>query len=89
VATVTGADSQWNISGHLHVEYLGTGSLNVESAGVVNSGVSVIGLNSGSIGVATITGAGSQWNNTAIPVHVGSSTLTVGHLPSQNHQRCS
>ena len=64
VATVIGSGSKWNNVGDLSVGEYGTGTLNVESGGVVFNTVSgFIGRYAGSTGAVTVTGSGSQWNN--------------------------
>lgn len=67
--TVTGSGSSLNTSSSFQsiiVGYLGTGTLNVQSGGVVNSPIAVLGYSFSpetyGTGSATITGAGSLWN---------------------------
>jgi len=48
----------------------GTGTLNIENAGVVsNGGSGILGPGSGSLGVVTVTGSGSQWNSGSLGHH--------------------
>jgi len=56
-----------------------SGNLNVQSGGIFENTVGLIGFNSGSTGVATVTGSGSQWNNSNnfFVGHSGSGTLNV------------
>ena len=63
VVTITGASSQWNNSGALHVGWYGDGTLNVKAGGMASNISGNIGRYSGSTGVATVTGVDSQWNN--------------------------
>ncbi|MEQ1904132.1 MAG: PEP-CTERM sorting domain-containing protein [Pirellulaceae bacterium] len=76
--TVTGG-SRWDNSASLYVGHLGTGTLNVEEAGVVTSTNGFVGHTSGSTGTVTVTGAGSKWAmsgllNIGVP---GTGTLNV------------
>ena len=74
IATITGTNSQWNISEDLNVGFLGTGTLNIQAGGVVsNTGDGIIGDGIGSSGTATVTGNGSQWNNNDFFLFVGNS----------------
>ena len=69
-ATVSGSGSQWNNSEDLRVGREGTGTLNIENAGVVsNGGSGILGPGSGSLGVVTVTGSGSQWNSGSLGHH--------------------
>jgi T5SS/PEP-CTERM-associated repeat protein len=70
--TVTGAGSQHTATDTLFVGINGTGILNVEAGGVVNSGGAYIGTYQGS-GTATVTGSGSQFNTGGIYI-AGKST---------------
>jgi T5SS/PEP-CTERM-associated repeat protein len=64
VATVKGPGSRWNISEFLYVgRFYSSGTLNIESGGVVNSRQGEIGGFYSTTGVATVRGSGSQWNN--------------------------
>ena len=59
----------------------GTGALTVSGAGskVTTTGVSVIGLNAGSVGTATVSGGGAWTTTGALTIgDAGSGTLTVG-----------
>ncbi|MDQ7969489.1 MAG: autotransporter domain-containing protein [Oxalicibacterium faecigallinarum] len=58
-----GQPSPWD-TGLLHVGVTGTGTLNIESGGVVASSGAFIGFEAGSNGTVTVTGADSTWNNT-------------------------
>ena len=53
----------WAVGGTLTVGDSSSGTLNIESEGVVTSTTGRIGEASGSTGIATVTGSGSQWNN--------------------------
>ncbi|CAG2139034.1 outer membrane autotransporter protein [Cupriavidus plantarum] len=83
--TVSGRDSggqasTWTSSGQVNIGYDGLGTVLVDGGGVVNSGITVIGLNSGAIGAVatgavTITGHdgnghASTWNSAA-QIYVG------------------
>jgi len=65
--TVNGAGSQWTSDSFISVgrnSTNGTGTLNVENGGVVNSSRGDLGDFPDATGTATITGTGSTWNNT-------------------------
>jgi T5SS/PEP-CTERM-associated repeat protein len=67
--TVTGTNSQWNItSGSLYIGDAGNGAMSIEEGGQVSSGSGTIGGFDG-VGTVTISGMGSRWTST--------STLTV------------
>ena len=70
-ATVTGTGSTWTTTSTLRVGSSGTGTLNIESGGTVDSSTGLVASLTGSVGTATVTGAGSSWSN--------SSTLDVGN----------
>ncbi len=53
---VTGAGSQWNLTGILVVGDGGTGTLTIENGGVVDSGPGTVGAQAGSHGTVTVTG---------------------------------
>jgi T5SS/PEP-CTERM-associated repeat protein len=81
VATVTGAGSQWNISGSLSVGSGGHATLNVEAGGVVNNtdgyiGESLVPMAPDATAVATVTGSGSQWNN-SLGLYLGGNDSTA------------
>jgi T5SS/PEP-CTERM-associated repeat protein len=65
--TVNGANSQWNLGvlndyRDLHVGYRGSGSLNIESGGLVENSRSYIGEQLDSVGTVTVSGEGSRWS---------------------------
>ncbi len=61
-ATVTGANSRWNLSGTQFIGSSGLGIVTVSSGGqIVSSAGATLGSNGGSEGRVTVTGAGSQW----------------------------
>jgi fibronectin-binding autotransporter adhesin len=64
VATVTGAESSWQVEGGFTVGYAGSGTLTVSSGGTLSilNDTSVAAF-AGSIGSALVTGAGSVWYN--------------------------
>ncbi len=64
LATVTGSGSQLNHAEGLSVGVEGSGTLNVDSGGVVSSQVGFVGFASGSQGEVTINGDDSRWSNT-------------------------
>ena len=77
-----GADTQpdpWVVGGNLYVGKTGTGTLNVETGGVVSNTHGYIGNSSSSTGTAMITGSGSQWNNSSLLFvgRAGNGTLNV------------
>lgn len=70
VATVTGAGSQWIVSGPLSVGAGGHATLNVEAGGVVSNvngyiGESPVPMIPDATAVVTVTGSGSLWSNSA------------------------
>lgn len=69
-ATVTGAGSQWESQNALIVGYQGTGSLIIQSGGVVKNTAGFLGHDDGGFGSVTVTGAGSKWENSG-NVYVG------------------
>ena len=82
IATVTGAGSQWNISGVSYIGDYGQGILTISGAGQVNSsGAAYLGFQPGSSGSATVSGPGSQWNNSGNLVVglSGNGTLTISN----------
>ena len=78
--TVTGVGSNWTNSSEIYVGRFGSGTLNIEAGGLVNSTYGRVGDLSGSTGAVTVTGAGSKWANSNYLYvgRVGSGTLTVG-----------
>jgi T5SS/PEP-CTERM-associated repeat protein len=67
--TVTGANSQWNISsGNLNIGDAGNGAMTISNGGQVSTSSGTIGGFDG-VGSVTISGVGSRW--------ISTSTLTV------------
>ncbi len=58
---VHGANSTFTANHNLAVGGHGSGTLNVEAGGSVNSNISWVGYHPTSTGTATVTGAGSNW----------------------------
>lgn len=78
--TVTGADSQLEVTGYatLYVGYSGTGTLNVDSGGDVMSESVVIGAAPDAEGTVLVTGAGSTLTTEDMTIGAwGTGTLTV------------
>ena len=77
-ATVDGANSQWSASS-LTVGYSGTGTLNVQNGGTVNTqNATEIGFSSLGVGTVKVTGTGSTWINDNLVVgRLGQGTLNV------------
>jgi T5SS/PEP-CTERM-associated repeat protein len=71
VGNVDVSKGQWSVGGALIVGGGGTGSLTVESGGLVSSGQGQIGTVAGSTGTATVTGTGSQWSAGIITIGGG------------------
>ena len=71
---VDGSESSWDDSGSIIVGLGngGEGRLNISAGGHVTSAQAVVGLNSGSDGLAVVDGAGSTWNLTNSTLQVGS-----------------
>ena len=65
IATVTGADSQWNNMSDLIVGTSGTGILNIEAGGEVINDFGFIGRLALGNGTANVTGIGSHWINSS------------------------
>lgn len=64
IVTITGAGSKWINNSKFDVGYSGSGTLCIEAGGQLNSNSdAVLGLNSGSSGMATVAGADSKWIN--------------------------
>jgi T5SS/PEP-CTERM-associated repeat protein/autotransporter-associated beta strand protein len=64
--TVTGTGSKWTYTEALYVGNSGTGSLVIDSGGVVSNttgGFTYLGDNAGSVGSVTVSGSGSTWTN--------------------------
>lgn len=77
-ATVTGAGSVWTNSSSLYVGRNGSGTLVIESGGVVSSIGGYLGDNAVASGTAIVTGAGSTWTSGSLSVGgSGSGSLTV------------
>ncbi len=69
--TITGDGSRWNINPNtLFVGSSGTGAINIQNGGTVNSGFGSVGTLSTAFGEAIVDGVGSNWT-------IGS-TLAVG-----------
>lgn len=63
--TVSGAGSQWNISGTLEIGSAGVGAVNVNGGGVITTTGGIgLGQNAGSRGTAIVSGTGSLWTYT-------------------------
>jgi len=60
--TIRDADSTWSQDGTLNIGWYGSGMLNVESGGLVESADGIVARYAESVGQATITGAGSRWS---------------------------
>ena len=82
---VTGADdsfavrSTWANSLDLQVGVEGSGTLNIDEAGLVSNERGIIGSQAGSTGTVTLNGAGSEWSNTGdlIIGRAGTGTLNI------------
>ncbi|WP_261323428.1 autotransporter outer membrane beta-barrel domain-containing protein [Rhizobium leguminosarum] len=60
IATVTGSGSQWNITPtNFYIGFLGTGTLNIENGGLVNTGTTVLGNFASSSGTLNISSGGT------------------------------
>jgi T5SS/PEP-CTERM-associated repeat protein/autotransporter-associated beta strand protein len=78
--TVTGSGSTWTNSGELYIGETGTGSLAITNGAMVSSsGGSIIGDQTGSIGIATVSGSGgaSTWTDSGDLIVGGSGTGTM------------
>ena len=77
--TVTGAGSQWNLaSGQLYVGSGGSGTLNVQSGGVVSTSATAFLGTAAGTGSATVDGIGSQLNIVSLNVgYAGHGTLLI------------
>jgi T5SS/PEP-CTERM-associated repeat protein len=62
--SVLGAGSQLNSAGEIAAGYSGQSALTVQTGGVVNGGIILLGYNLGAMASATVVGAGSQLNST-------------------------
>lgn len=70
--TVDGAGSTMTVGQALEVGWIGKGTLDIRSGGVVTSGEGRIASGEGSSGVVTIDGTGSAWSSTG--------TITLGNF---------
>ncbi len=66
---VNGHASTWTSTGSVYIGDSGTGALNINDGGVVNSALAIIGNSSGGTGTVTVSGHDSNgnastWNNT-------------------------
>lgn len=66
---VNGNASTWTSTGSVYIGDSGTGALNINDGGVVNSALAIIGNSSGGTGTVTVSGHDSNgnastWNNT-------------------------
>jgi T5SS/PEP-CTERM-associated repeat protein len=69
---VTGSGSTWASSSNLEIGFAGTGTLNIESGGVVTSNSGTLGQEfTGGNGTANISGTGSHWDNSGSELNVG------------------
>jgi T5SS/PEP-CTERM-associated repeat protein len=75
---VTGAGSTWTNYDDVYVGYLGTGALDIQAGGQVNTwgDYTYLGYLSGSTGTATVDGSGSVWNSSSL--YVGGSDTAAG-----------
>jgi T5SS/PEP-CTERM-associated repeat protein len=92
IATVSGANSNWDMGDDLYVGYSGNGTLLVTGAGTVgnNSGCGYIGYTSGSTGEVTISDTNSNWSvhDTLYIGRSGGGTLSIlsgGRVSSSNY----
>jgi T5SS/PEP-CTERM-associated repeat protein len=78
---VSGAGSDWSISGNMAVADEGNGVLTVSAGGSVSSNLSAVALDNGSTGTVTVTGAGSTWTSSSFLVVgvEGEGELTVAN----------
>jgi fibronectin-binding autotransporter adhesin len=82
VATVSGASSVWSVTNGLTVGEIGTGTLNIQGGGRMDSRYGVLGSRSSGIGIATISGANSVWSMTGQLADGRSGVLLVGSAGS-------
>ena len=59
--TVTGADSLLDVSGEAYIGNFGTGIVDVNEGGTVNTSQTALGVAPGSYGEITVDGVGSSW----------------------------
>lgn len=78
-ATVTGAESFWDVLGHFTVGDSGHATLTIEDGGGMQVGVAYIGYGSGSQGDVTVTGDNSGWGSSEefYVGYSGTGTLTI------------
>jgi len=75
---VTGTDSELDVTDGLYVGYTGTGTLDVNDGGTVDSGAGYIAYLADSSGSATVSGMGSSWTPDSLAVgYVGGGSLEV------------
>ena len=92
IGAYDGSFGEVNVSGlgstmSLGTLYVGSGVLNIENAGVVESGQGRIGVASDAIGIATVTGPGSRWDilRDSYIGEEGSGTLNILNGASVNN----
>jgi fibronectin-binding autotransporter adhesin len=79
-ATVSGVGSAWTMGQQLYVGGqvgTGTGTLNIDTSGLVSNSVGYLGNSAGSTGTATVS-SGGAWNNNDSLYVGGSSTVAGG-----------
>ncbi|MFC7287549.1 autotransporter outer membrane beta-barrel domain-containing protein [Herminiimonas glaciei] len=80
-AIVSGPGSTWNITPTVGIQVgsTGSGTLQINNGGTVNSGQGIIGYYTGSDGHVTVSGAGTNWNplNNIFVGFEGTGTLEV------------
>ena len=85
-ATVTGANSFWNLnSNSLTVGDSGNGTLTIANGGNVSSSFGDIAAASGSNGTVTVTGANSTWNLALLPLR---RRQRQRHLDHRQRRQC-
>ena len=83
--TVDGTGSLFTSVGGLIVGYGSSGNLTIQNGGTVSSGISYLGRNSGSNGVAIINGVGSNWTTNNGNFNIGFNSNTTGSLTISNN----
>ncbi|WP_296720724.1 autotransporter-associated beta strand repeat-containing protein [Erythrobacter sp.] len=61
-ASVSGAESNWDINGTIYIGERNAGTLAITDGGVVTAKAGILGRSSGGSGAALVSGSGSRWD---------------------------
>lgn len=84
---ISGSGSSWNCH-RINIGNYGTGILNIDNGGIVNSGSMYLGDKAGSSGSVTVSGPGSTMNTSSLRVGIaGTGTLLIENQAVVNSTR--